>query len=553
MKNPFFSFLFFSILFLGILPISIGNLHAQKEVDSAQYYYSVLRKDGKVSNANQAFKYYDSEYERKLEKGDSNGASYSLELIAYGKYNYGAFDESEENLVAALSLIDSKNDSVSIGAKIRILNLLGVLYRKRKAHSEAHKLYKKSFEIAEKTSDSISVINNIANLYRDQDNYKIAIDTLDFAYKMALNFGDDTLIAFAVDNLGFTQSFINHQEALSNIKKGLSLRLETGDSLGLYSSYRHLTRFYMNRNLNEQALQYAEKTLSVSYLREDVSYENEALGLLLELSPNPNYRRRKFLNDSLSNVSQLRANSYASMKFDVEKERERTFKSELEAEKERSTRVILQAVVVVIIVFTAFLFARIRSRHKKEKLREVLLTESRISKKVHDEVANDVYQVMAKLQSNLNSNDELLDDLDNIYTKTRDISKEHSLVDVGSNFGQQLDDLFRSYETSEISVVTQNNAKVDWNEISELKKKTIYKVLQELLTNMRKHSKASHALIRFDQMNGKISIHYKDNGVGCNLVKNNGLQNVENRMEALKGRITFESEPTEGFEAKMVV
>jgi glucose-6-phosphate-specific signal transduction histidine kinase len=56
---------------------------------------------------------------------------------------------------------------------------------------------------------------------------------------------------------------------------------------------------------------------------------------------------------------------------------------------------------------------------------------------------------------------------------------------VSSNFGEQLDDLFRSYETAEISVVTQNNASIDWDEISELKKKTIYKVLQELLTNMR--------------------------------------------------------------------
>ena len=183
----------------------------------------------------------------------------------------------------------------------------------------------------------------------------------------------------------------------------------------------------------------------------------------------------------------------------------------------------------------------------------MFLTESRISKKVHDEVANDVYQVMAKLQSRSDPNDEVLDDLDNIYTKTRDISKEHSLFDVSSNFGEQLDDLFRSYETSEISVVTLNNAQIEWDEISELKKKTIYKVLQELLTNMRKHSAASHALIRFEQRNRKVSIHYKDNGVGCTLEKSNGLQNVENRMAALKGRITFESEPNKGFEAKMVV
>jgi len=553
MKNQIFSFLFFSTCFLVILLVASSSACAQRELDSAQYYYRVIMEGEDVSKVNLAFEYYESRYDMDLRKGDSVSAIYHLEVIANGKYLFGDYNESEQRAVNVLSLIDSKEDSISSDAKKRILNLLGVLYRERKAFSEAHKLYKKSFELATSATDSISVINNIANLLRDQEKNKLAIDTLNFAYKMALDIGDAKLIASALDNLGYAQSLVNHQDALSNINKGLFLRLENGDSLKLFSSYRHLTNFYKDRNLNQEALFYAEQTLLTAYLSKDVSYEHEALGLLLELDDNSNNRRFKFLSDSLKLVGQQRAYSYAVMKFNVEKERQRTFASELKREEARSKNIAIQAAAIVILVVAVFIILMIRMRHKKEKVREVFLTESRIAKKVHDEIANDVYQVMAKLQSQSNSKDEVLDDLDNIYTKTRDISKEHSLFDVSSNFGEQLDDLFRSYETSEISVVTQNNAKVGWAEISELKKKTIYKVLQELLTNMRKHSKASHALIKFEQINRKIAIHYKDNGVGCNLEKSNGLQNVENRMEALKGRITFESEPTKGFEAKMEV
>ncbi|MBL4663957.1 MAG: tetratricopeptide repeat protein [Flavobacteriaceae bacterium] len=552
MKNLIFSFLFFFISFLGLVVVS-DSLYAQEKTDSENYYYSVIIHGENVSKVNLAFEYHKSLYEMDLNKGDFISASYDLEIIANGRHQFGDYRESEDRLVDALSLIDSMDDSIANKAKKRILNLLGILYRDRSAYDEAHKLYKRSFELADKTADSISVINNIANLLRDQDRSKQAIDTLNFAYELALGFGNVKLIAYTVDNLGFAQSLIYHQDALSNINKGLALRLEIDDSLGLFSSYRHLANFYKNRNLNGEALLYAEKTLSASYLHKDVTYEKKALGLLMELGSDPNSRRFKFLNDSIETVNQKRAYSYASMKFNVEKERERTFVSELKREEDRSKRVISQAAVIVILVIAVFLFSMVRNRHKKEKVREVFLTESRISKKVHDEVANNVYQVMTKLQSNSSTSEELLDDLDGIYTKTRDISKEHSLVDVQINFGQQLEDLFRSYETSEISVVTQNNAKILWNEVSELKKKIIYKVLQELLVNMRKHSGASHALISFSQKKSKVSIQYNDNGIGCNLKKSNGLQNVETRIAALNGRVTFESEPNKGFRAKMEV
>jgi len=549
MKNQFFS----SLFILVILWAGSSALYAQKNADSAHYYYRVIVLGENVSKVDSAFDFYESRYEKDLSKGDSIGAAYHLEVIATGKYNFGDLQESEERAVNALSLIDQKEDSISKGVKKRVLNLLGVLYRGRKAYKQAHELYEKSFELATKTSDSISIVNNIANLLRDEEKTGLAIDTLNFAYQMALNFGDERLIASAVDNLGYAQSLANHEDALSNLQKGLSIRLKNADSLKIFSSYRHLTNYYKDRNLYQKALFYAQKTLSTAYVYKDVSYEHEALGLLLELDANSNNRRFKYLNDSLKLVAQQRANSYATMKFNVDKERQRTFASELKREEERTRYIVIQALAIVILVIAIFVILMIRMRHKKEKVREVFITESRIAKKVHDEVANDVYQVMAKLQSHSNSNEELLDDLDHIYSKTRDISKEHSLIDVRFNFEEQLDDLFRSYETSEISVVTQNNATVEWSEISELKKKTIYKVLQELLTNMRKHSKATHALIKFEPAKRKMAIHYKDNGVGCILEKSNGLQNVENRMAALKGRITFESEPNKGFEAKMII
>ena len=90
-----------------------------------------------------------------------------------------------------------------------------------------------------------------------------------------------------------------------------------------------------------------------------------------------------------------------------------------------------------------------------------------------------------------------------------------------------------------------------WTQISNEKKNAIYRVLQELITNTVKHGKASLVLIEFNQDHKKIAIRYKDNGIGSELSNKNGLQNVENRIKAFKGTITFESEKNKGFQANI--
>ncbi|QQX77228.1 MULTISPECIES: sensor histidine kinase [Aequorivita] len=93
--------------------------------------------------------------------------------------------------------------------------------------------------------------------------------------------------------------------------------------------------------------------------------------------------------------------------------------------------------------------------------------------------------------------------------------------------------------------------KLDWVSISEIKKVTVFRVLQELMTNMKKYSEASAVVLSFQQVGKKITIEYTDNGKGCIIKNKNGLQNAENRIHAIKGTITFDSEPGKGFKSKI--
>ena len=200
--------------------------------------------------------------------------------------------------------------------------------------------------------------------------------------------------------------------------------------------------------------------------------------------------------------------------------------------------------VILISTIGYFLY---REKSKKKLVENVIQTEGRISKTVHDVIANDIYHIMTKLQVEKSSKAEILDDLDIVYNKARDISRNNFVIDDSIDYTEILGDLLGSYENAELRLITNGLKKIDWEILSIHKKNMLYRVLKELLTNMTKYSNASFVTIVFEQKGTHVFIKYKDNGVGCDLVKRNGLVNAENRINSVGGTITFDSEPNKGF------
>ena len=90
----------------------------------------------------------------------------------------------------------------------------------------------------------------------------------------------------------------------------------------------------------------------------------------------------------------------------------------------------------------------------------------------------------------------------------------------------------------------------DWSLIEEHKKIMVYRIVQELLVNMKKHSQCSLVVVTIKKNENKIVVDYSDNGIGINkeqLILKNGLQNVENRIKAIKGTINIDATSGKGF------
>ncbi|MGB5941548.1 MAG: tetratricopeptide repeat protein [Leeuwenhoekiella sp.] len=550
-RNSFPFFIYFVVCTAFIVEAGYAQ-KSNPDIDSLALHRSNLINPEDSGNFNQSVEFF-----KRLYRADLKGEHYlkalnDLELLGYAHYKIGNNDESETYYVQALHLLNKQFSKHARNSKKRIYNMLGMLYRDIKAYDQSIAYSSKSLTLSNSTKDSISVLNNIANALRDSGEKRKAVSTLQKVLLLAKKTKDLSFLGFAHDNLGFAQMYRNDTTGLKNLQTGLNIRISLNDPAAMFSSYRHLAVFHQKQNDIDTALKYAESALQTARKIPDKSYEHEALGLLVSLDNNDRAKRYQQLSDSITSARLKTENRYAALKYDVEKEKQRTLSADLEREKEKRAKTIYQSVFVIAVLLFAGLIYFIENRQRKRRLQAVYKQEEKISKNLHDNVANGIYQVMAQLQQQNAVPEKIIDDLDEVYARTRAISKEHAVV-VEADFGDQLQDLLGSFNTDELHVITKNLTSITWESIPKLKKTTLFKVLQELMINAKKHSKASFITLTFRREAKKLVVNYRDNGLGCSLKKQNGLQNVEFRIRAIGGKIIFESEPNRGFRAELVL
>ena len=202
---------------------------------------------------------------------------------------------------------------------------------------------------------------------------------------------------------------------------------------------------------------------------------------------------------------------------------------------------------ILVIGIAIFIIYYNRQKHKKEKIREIYNTETRISKVIHDELANDVYNVMSSMETI--APNETMDKLEQIYNRTRNISRENSNITTGPGYLNHLIASLSSICPENTRLIISGEKNIIWSKIKAEKKLIIYRVLQEIMVNMKKHSNASLVALIFNEEEKKLKIDYSDNGKGSSMqaIKTgNGLQNVENRIFSINGKLTFETEKGKG-------
>ena len=494
-----------------------------------------------------------------LKSGDTALAARRSFDMANAQIEMGDYTGSQVSATEAIKYLNPESDSIFISAAY---NLIGLAYLDQGFYDDAINEYKNALKFAVRKKDSLTFQHNIAITLKNQGKYDDALEILESLVKS--NAPDSISKSRFIDNLAFAYWTKDSTAQIDSLLfKAVEMRKRINDIEGLHSSYYHLAEYYESQD-KSKAIYYAE--LSLEAAREVSAHIAELKALkklisLVDINKKAKYVERYIsLDDSLDKASAKAKFHFAKVRFDEEQKEEEIFQLEvknfnqaLEAERLKNRNIIFLLSILLVLLLGSLQLYNFRQRSKRERIQEIYLTESRISKRIHDELANDVYNLMSIFEAQ--ENKEMVHKLDRIYRRTRDISRETAQIDTGKNFDKALISNLSSNAGS-AKLILRGEATVNWEKVAEEKKIVIYRVLQELLVNMKKHSQASLVAIIFN-LNGKqLEINYSDNGSGMEQESTrygNGLMNIENRLKKIDGKIIYDTAPGRGFKASITL
>ena len=506
-----------------------------------------------------AYIYFNKSYSKFTKSKNNHQAAKCLLNMAFIGNKKGDWFSGQELTIEAIKLLNPqiKDEKETLSSAY---NILGQTQHDLGIYKEAINYYQKAIDFSTERDVYIINQNNIANSYRYDKQYDEAIKIYEELLKDKTTIENPKEYARITDNLAYTKWLKdNKSNVVNELNKALNIRLKENDLWGQNASYAHLTDYFSDID-HKKALDYAHK-------RKQIAFENKSVGDKLEvyqqliLLENPTNAKQYFedyqkLNDSIQLERNRAKNQFALVRYDSEKNRGDFLKAEAENEKKKND--ILKLYILIGLLCFGLIGLYVWYKRRKQKLEEqkrleVKNTELKYSKKVHDKVANGIYHVMSDIENKSEFNrDEILDKLEVVYEISRDISYDKIDETLQDDFAEKLSHLLGSYDSEEVEIFLIGNEKEIWENVDAISKTEVLLVMQELLTNMKKHSEASRVILNFKQENQQIVINYSDNGIGISDLKpKNGLQNTVSRISNLNGDVIFETENVKGLKIKI--
>ncbi len=520
----------------------------QKDIPNTIFYKNIELAEQNLKNSNyqKAFRYYFVAKES-CSKEENDRKVYALNEMAEIQRKQSDFSGYEATSTDALKICQNP-----IYLQ-RIYNAFGLSYLEQNDFQNSLKSYILSLKNCSNINDKLIIKNNIGYLFIKSQQYQKAIDTLQYLIKNDFVKNDQQNYARALDNLGYAFFKTKNPKAIDYINQSLKIRETLKEDYSKIASYIHLSEYYQNTN-RLLANDYARKAYTTANKINSPDDRLEALKFLIQNS-NPIEAKKLAiiqmnLSDSIKKVRKSARNEFAKIKYDSKKANKNAAKYKRQIE-------ILFFILLIITTFSILIYYLIQSKNKNKLIQNTYLTETRIAKKLHDELANDVHNTIAFAETqNLNeklNKETLLDNLEIIYNRARNISNENKDIDTGEKFIEKLKAMITTYNSNEINVI------INFDFFNSLKcnkeiKIVIFRIIQELLVNMKKHSQCSLASISIKNEKKSILINYSDNGIGVEMLNlKSGLQNMENRIQSIKGTVKFDTLKHKGFKAKIIL
>ncbi|WP_051259612.1 tetratricopeptide repeat-containing sensor histidine kinase [Epilithonimonas tenax] len=524
---------------------STQGFHSAKKQINPFYEKAVAFMD---KDPDSAFYFLNKGKELFQKRKDSYGLGKSFVNMAVIQENAGDnFGSIETSLLASKFL--KENDTSQHSSIFSNYNNLGVSSNNLKNYKDAKGFYDKAILFTKDPVDKLMLANNIAVVYHNEKNYAKAVDIYtklldsvgaksEFYPRLLLNFSRSKWFAD------------RHYKPVKNYLLAESLSHNFDDDWTKDAAYAYLSAYYLSKNV-DSVRYYASKMLFLATKLRYPEDQLEALQNLIKISDGSQaqsyFEQYSKIQDSLKNSQNKAKNQFALIRYETEKSKAENLKLQKE-HADHEHQVEIQKLTIGILLLSFFIavivsFFWIRRRRQKlifEANTKLQAQRLDFSKKVHDVVANGIYEVMTTIE---NQNDlpkeKLLDKLELMYHKSRDLSYEKNR---SNDFSERMTGLIVSFDSESTQIIMIGNDPIFWDAGHPHNKEEFFHIIRELLVNMKKHSHATQVILRFIANLNNQEIKYIDNGVGLpeNFVEKNGLLNMRARLALINADLEIE-------------
>jgi tetratricopeptide (TPR) repeat protein/two-component sensor histidine kinase len=463
---------------------------------------------------------------------------------------------AQESLSLSLKFLDEK-DARDRSCLANDYNELGVTSFNLKNQDAAIAFYDQAIRFTDDSLRIPVILNNKANAYQQKKDYPRALKLYSSVIRQTGT--NDAGYARILTNMATTKWLADPRyHAAPELLKALNIRTQEKDLWGQNSSFAHLADYYFPSQ-PDSALFYARAMFDVARRLNSPDDQLEALEKLVRVAAPADVRqyftRYRHLGDSVQAARKAAKSQFALIRYGVEKNKADNLRLQKDNTEKKyqlfKQGVLLYSSLFLLTagsVFAAWWYRKRKRRLERQVQEKIRENQLRTSKKVHDVVANGLYRMMSEIENQGDLDKEhLLDRIEEMYEKSRDISYDEPWLS-GQDFPALVSALLSSFATDQVRVALVGNTEALWKAVSLTVRQELYYILQELMVNMKKHSRAANVAILFERHDHRIRIHYGDDGVGIpkNAPHKNGLNNTGNRIKVIRGSIIFDNNAGKG-------
>ena len=500
-------------------------------------------------------------------------------------YFKGSYDSAAVYYYSALDIL-KKTDAPSIRADI--LNELGKLYRKTRDLDRALQMYNEAFAIYEKLNDEndmATILNESGVVFEYKEDYAEAIKRYKSSLAIREKIHDVAGKAYSLNFLGGVYTLQkNFVEAENYLLQSLELRKQLKDSFSIALNYSDLGYMYKEQanytraaeqyNLSNSLalkMQYAE--LMQSNYRELAAIAEKTGNFALSLEY---YKKQASLKDSIYSGDKMKQIEQLNAKYQTEKKEQQLKLQEAEITKKNYLLWGLAA-SIALLIFAGTSFYRKRQLQNKMSLqaevmkqqdlatRAIINAEENERKRIAADLHDGVGQMMSAAKMNLSAIESEIpfkDEAQKISFENLISLVDESCKEIRSVSHQMMPNAL--LKSGLASAVKEFLDKID-NRIIKISlhaeglqqrldsntETVLYRVIQECVNNVIKHSGANKLDISLIKDADGISVTVEDNGRGFDTADKKkfegiGLKNISSRVTFLKGTVDFDSSPGKG-------